>query len=68
MTTTTLAALLNGGCDPCQGTAYENSPEGWWTAFGGALDVVSGVVYIPPTGKLPPCPLPCATCRSKGRQ
>ncbi|WHM37898.1 hypothetical protein [Streptomyces sp. BPTC-684] len=26
---------------------YADSPEGWWTKCGGALDVRSGVVYIP---------------------
>ncbi|BCM65781.1 hypothetical protein EASAB2608_01115 [Streptomyces sp. EAS-AB2608] len=27
---------------------YANSPEGWWTQYGGALNQRSGVVYIPP--------------------
>ncbi|MEU1077433.1 MULTISPECIES: hypothetical protein [unclassified Streptomyces] len=26
---------------------YADSPKGWWTECGGALDVRSGVVYIP---------------------
>ncbi|MFI1099822.1 hypothetical protein [Streptomyces melanogenes] len=26
---------------------YADSPEGWWTKYGGALNVRSGVVYIP---------------------
>ncbi|MGK5547660.1 hypothetical protein ACSNOH_23415 [Streptomyces sp. URMC 127] len=26
---------------------YADSPEGWWTQYGGALDKRSGVVYIP---------------------
>lgn len=26
---------------------YADSPNGWWTECGGALDVRSGVVYIP---------------------
>ncbi|MFH8472574.1 hypothetical protein [Streptomyces sp. NPDC018000] len=47
---------------------YADSPEGWWTEYGGALDVRSGVVYLPPTAPLPPCPFPCRTCRAKGRQ
>lgn len=68
MSAVTVAKLRSGGCDPYAGTPYEDSPEGWWTAFGGALDVNSGVVHIPPGRKLPPCPFPCATCRAKGRQ
>lgn len=36
--------------DPFAGTAYEGSPEGWWTARGGALDANSGVVFIPKPG------------------
>ncbi|GLV78218.1 hypothetical protein Shyhy02_62180 [Streptomyces hygroscopicus subsp. hygroscopicus] len=42
---------------------YANSPEGWWTQRGGALDVRSGVVYIPPL--LQPAPLAvCRRCRA----
>ncbi|MGW2860809.1 hypothetical protein [Streptomyces sp. NPDC001205] len=26
---------------------YADSTEGWWTQYGGALNVRSGVVYIP---------------------
>lgn len=33
--------------DPFAGTPYENSPQGPWTRYGGALDVKSGVVYVP---------------------
>lgn len=40
--------LLKGDDSP-----YADSPEGWWTAFGGALNETSGVVYIPP-GVFPP--------------
>jgi hypothetical protein len=25
--------------DPFAGTPYEGSPEGWWTKYGGAMDV-----------------------------
>ncbi|MEU9388700.1 hypothetical protein AB0D86_01705 [Streptomyces sp. NPDC048324] len=42
--------------DPFKVTPYENSPEGWWTEYGGALDVKSGVVYFPPGSKHVPCP------------
>lgn len=45
-----------------------NSPEGWWTEYGGRLDVASGVVFIPQGAKVPPCPFPCSHCRAKGRQ
>jgi hypothetical protein len=68
MSAPTPATLRGGGCDPYAETPYANSPEGWWTAFGGALDVRSGVVYIPPGKGLPPCPFPCATCHANGRQ
>jgi hypothetical protein len=47
---------------------YANSPDGWWTEPGGALDSASGAVYFPPTAQLPACPFPCSTCRAKGRQ
>ncbi len=26
---------------------YAGSPAGWWTQYGGALDVTSGVVHLP---------------------
>ncbi|WP_051886116.1 hypothetical protein [Streptomyces hygroscopicus] len=29
--------------DAFAGTPYEGSPEGWWTTYGGAKDVVSGL-------------------------
>jgi hypothetical protein len=47
---------------------YADSPDGWWTEYGGALDSASGVVYFPPTAELPACPFPCTKCRAKGRQ
>lgn len=68
MSAPTVAALRRGDCDPYEGTPYEGSPEGWWTPFGGALDVRSGVVFIPPGNGLPACPFPCDVCRGKGRQ
>jgi hypothetical protein len=40
--------------DPYAGTPYEGSPDGWWTEYGGALDVVSGVVFLPGPNH-PPC-------------
>lgn len=50
------------GADPFVGTPYEASPEGWWTRHGGALDVESGVVYLPPGPDLPPCLVPECRC------
>lgn len=52
--------------DTFGGTPYEGSPMGWWTEHGGALDVASGVVYLPgPT--YPPCPFSeCQRCRGDG--
>lgn len=47
---------------------YVGSPDGWWTELGGALDTRSGVVFIPAGADVPPCPFPCFTCKSKGRQ
>lgn len=47
---------------------YADSPEGWWTEYGGALDIRSGVVSFPPNVEPPPCPFPCALCQAKGRQ
>jgi hypothetical protein len=38
----------------------------WWTAYGGVLDPVSGVVAFP-RGALPPCRLPgCRRCNERG--
>lgn len=37
---------------------YADSPDDWWTEYGGALDIRSGVVYLPGP-KSPPCPLTC---------
>jgi hypothetical protein len=54
--------------DPYAGAPYEGSPEGWWTRYGGALDVRSGVVFIPQGADLPPCPFPRARCRARGKQ
>ncbi|WP_371800866.1 hypothetical protein OHA38_20295 [Streptomyces sp. NBC_01732] len=51
--------------DPFKGTPYEGSPDGWWTEYGGALDVVSGVVYLPGP-EHPPSPFhkdDCPNCR-----
>lgn len=46
-------------------TAYEGSPDGWWTEYGGALDVKSGVVYFPGPN-YPPCQFPdCSRCRRR---
>lgn len=53
--------------DPFKGTHYEGSPDGWWTEHAGALDISSGVVFIPQGANLPPCPFPCDHCRRKGR-
>lgn len=44
------------------------SHDGWWTEYGGRLDVASGVVSIPQGRKVPPCPFPCDICKAKGRQ
>jgi len=44
---------------------YSGSPEGWWTLYGGALNVASGVVYFPP-GSAPPCQLPACTRHGEG--
>ncbi|MGW2919553.1 hypothetical protein ACWDBF_17065 [Streptomyces angustmyceticus] len=38
---------VEAAVDPFAGTPYEGSPDGPWTLYGGALDVTSGVVYIP---------------------
>ncbi|CAL2059365.1 conserved protein of unknown function [Streptomyces murinus] len=57
-----LVTLLDGPTGP-----YVDTPEGWWTEYGGALDVRSGVVYIPKGADrpaLPPCPFPCPRCGS----
>jgi hypothetical protein len=47
---------------------YADSPEGWWTEYGGALDSRSGVVYLPPGAARRPRAFPCAECTAKGRQ
>jgi hypothetical protein len=44
---------------------YADSPEGWWSPYGGALNVASGVVYVPSRAALPPCPFPCQRCEAK---
>jgi hypothetical protein len=45
---------------------YADSPEGWWTEYGGALDSRSGVVYFPPDSNPPPCRLPdCQRCADR---
>lgn len=44
---------------------YADSPEGWWTPYDGALNVASGVVYLPGP-KSPPCPFPCTRCQDRG--
>ncbi|WP_175499846.1 MULTISPECIES: hypothetical protein [unclassified Streptomyces] len=43
-----LMSLLDSSDSP-----YRDSPEGWWTEYGGAQDLRSGVVYFPP-GTTPP--------------
>lgn len=52
--------------DPFAGSPYENSPVGWWTEYGGALDVKSGVIYFPPGSKHVPCPW--ENCKHCGRE
>lgn len=47
----TLVSLIDDPDGP-----YRDSPEGWWTEGGGALDVRSGVVYFPPGSNPPPSP------------
>ncbi|GAA2318784.1 hypothetical protein Scani_71100 [Streptomyces caniferus] len=61
---------VRSSADPFAGTAYANSPEGWWTEYGGAVDVRSGVVYFPPGSKHVPCPWEdCVRgCRDKERR
>lgn len=40
---------------------YAESPPGWWDQYGGALNIASGVVYLPgPTQ--PPSPLHPEDC------
>jgi hypothetical protein len=46
---------------------YAESPDGWWTQYGGALDVASGGVYLPGP-KFPPCPFPCTLCQGASDQ
>ncbi|MFE7315163.1 hypothetical protein ACFU7T_19090 [Streptomyces sp. NPDC057555] len=51
---------------PYPGSPYEDSPEGWWTPYGGALDPTSGVVRLPPGAKHPPCTIPeCKRCADR---
>jgi len=47
-----LVSLIDDPAGP-----YADCPEGWWTPYGGALNVASGVVYFPP-GSAPSCRLP----------
>lgn len=56
------AATAKATADPFAGTPYEASPDGWWTKHGGALDVESGVVYLPTGPGLPPCLVPECRC------
>ncbi|MGA5130750.1 hypothetical protein [Streptomyces blastmyceticus] len=44
---------------------YADSPEGWWTQYGGAVDARSGVVYIPREADHPPCRFPCDLCAER---
>jgi len=44
---------------------YADSPDGWWTQYGGALDTRSGVVHLPQVAQLPPCPFPCMLCAGR---
>ena len=48
-----LVSLVDDLAEP-----YAASPEGWWTQYSGALDIESGVVYLPGPN-FPPCPLSC---------
>lgn len=49
------------------GSPYAGSPAGWWSQYGGALDVASGVVYLPPGAPKPPYVFPpCVTCSQRG--
>jgi hypothetical protein len=69
----TAAPMISGTggeatADPLEDTPYEGSPPGWWTAYGGALDVRSGVVSLPQLAELPPCPFPCARCRVREKR
>jgi hypothetical protein len=43
---------------------YVDSPEGWWTEYGGTRDEVSGVIAFPPNS-LPACSFPCSLCDAK---
>lgn len=53
--------------DPFKGTPYENSPQGWWTKHGGALDTASLTIFIPKGARLP-CPFPCRNCQRMGEE
>lgn len=44
------------------GTPHTNSPVGWWTEYGGALDPVTGAVHLPRVPAPPKCPFPCGIC------
>ncbi|MYX59815.1 hypothetical protein GTZ89_30305 [Streptomyces sp. SID8382] len=50
-----------GAASPFTETPYEDSPGGWWTEYGGAKDVKSGVVYLP-RAEYPRCPFECHIC------
>jgi hypothetical protein len=55
--------------DPFKGTPYENSSSGWWTEYGGALDVISGVIYVPSGSRKLPCSVPgCKRCQRKNQE
>ncbi|MHC0430795.1 hypothetical protein ACX6XY_11475 [Streptomyces sp. O3] len=47
---------------------YADSPPGWWDPYEGALDVISGVVYLPQRATPRPCPFPCTVCAERRRQ
>lgn len=53
-----LVSLIDG-----PGSPYADSPGGWWDQYGGALDVASGVVYLPgPTHPPNPRHRGCPNC------
>jgi hypothetical protein len=56
-----LVSLVDAPAGP-----YVDTPEGWWTEYGGTLDEASGVIAFPPRS-LPPCPLypECSHCRQR---
>lgn len=61
-----LPAVRETAAAPFAGTPYENSPQGPWTPYGGALDVTSGVVHIPRSGALDPDDRPLRHRRGRG--